>query len=194
VNAEGAITLAYGFWAGSPSRMKRILTILACFLFSIIITTAGVLTPLSPEDSKTKGEELKQLQDSLKGMSVWGGAASIFENNFIICLIMFVPVVGPLYGSYVLYNTGLYVAGESNMMNVSGIIVFFLLFILPFTWFEFIAYSTALASSVWLVWRIIQRRGTRELARTGMFIAICAGLLLLGALIEAYLIVSFPAS
>jgi hypothetical protein len=27
-----------------------------------------------------------------------------------------------------------------------------------------------------------------------MFIAICAGLLLLGALIEAYLIVSFPAS
>ncbi len=178
--------MTYGLWASSPSRKKRVLTILACFLFSIIMTTAGVLTPLSPEDSNTKSEELKQLQDSLKRMNVWEGTASIFENNFIICLIMFVPVVGPLYGSYVLYNTGLYIAGE-------GIIVFLLLFILPFTWFEFIAYSTALASSVWLTWRIMRREGTRELARTGMFIAICAGLLLLGALIEDYLIVSFPA-
>jgi hypothetical protein len=39
----------------------------------------------------------------------------------------------------------------------------------------------------------MRREGTRELVRTGMFIAICAGLLLLGAFIEDYLIVSFPA-
>lgn len=184
--------MAFGFWAGSSSRFKRFITILACFVFCVVITIAGTLTPLSAGDSKAANDELEQLQTSIKKMSVWRGALSIFENNFMICLIMFVPIAGPLFGSYALYNTGLVLSAQSNSaentVHWPGILLLFLLFIFPHTWLEFIAYSTALASSVWLTWRITQRRGKQEIVRTGIFIAICAGLLLLGAFVEAYLI------
>jgi len=185
--------LVFRFWAASPSRLKRILTITVFFFLSISVTIAGILTPLSGEDSKARSEELKELRESLKNMNVWDGSLSIFKNNFVICLVMFVPVAGPLFGFYALYNTGSVVAAETNMDPLLGIAAFLLLFIFPFTWLEFISYSTAFASSVWLTWSVIRRRRiSRELVRTGMFIAICAVMLLLGALIEAYLLAAFP--
>jgi len=116
----------------------------------------------------------------------------IFENNFLIDLIMFVPVVGPIFGSYALYNTGRAINAESSSANntshVPGVVLAFVLFVFPDTWLEFIAYSTALAASLWLTWSIIVRRAGHEIIRTAEFVAICAGLLLLGAFIEAYII------
>jgi uncharacterized membrane protein SpoIIM required for sporulation len=185
--------MALGFWNRSSSRMKRVMTILACFFFAILITCAGVLTPLSAADSNALNNELNDLRASLKRMSIWESAASIFENNFVICLIIFIPVAGPLFGSYALYNSGAAIAAESNStesnpMHWSAIAVFFSSFILPHALLEFIAYSTALASSLWLTWRIVKRRGREEITRTGKFVLICAGLLLLAAFVEAYLL------
>ncbi len=184
--------MAFGFWTGLSSRFKRIITILACFLFCMIITTAGVLTPISAQDSQATNDEINQLSTSIKNMGVWRGGLAIFQNNFVIDLIMFIPFAGPLFGSYALYNTGLAVNAQSkspeNTMHWPAILLLFSLFFFPHTWLEFIAYSTALAASIWLTWRIVQRRGKQEIIRTGKFVAICAGLLLLGAFIEAYLI------
>jgi len=182
-------------WKNSSSRFKRFLTILAFFVLSIAITVAGVLTPLSLEKSRDIGSELKQAEQDVKGMDIWHGAAYFFTHNFPICLVMFVPVVGPLFGSYVFYNTGVVLAAETNVaaaentMHIPPLLIFLLLFLFPHTWLEFIAYSTALAANVWLTWRIIQRRSLKELSRTIIFIAICAALLLAAAILEAAVIV-----
>jgi uncharacterized membrane protein SpoIIM required for sporulation len=181
-----------GFWSGSSSRFKRIMTIIACLLFSIVITVAGTLSPINAQYSQDTNNQVDQEQTSIKKAGVWQGGLLIFENNFGIDIIMFIPVVGPIFGSYALYNTGVAINAESNSpintLHLPGIVLLFLLFIFPHTWLEFIAYSTALAASIWLTWSIVQRRGRHEIIRTVEFIAICAGLLLLGAFIEAYLI------
>lgn len=187
--------MSRGFWAGSSSRFKRFITILLCFVFCIVITIAGTITPLSAQQAKSTNQDLNQVRTSVERMSLWEGALSIFENNFVIDLIMFVPIVGQIFGSYALYNTGLAVSAEStdttvNSMHWPAILIMLSLFISPHTWLEFIAYATAFAASIWLLWSIVRGGGKREIKRTGVFILICAGLLLLAAFIEEYLILT----
>jgi uncharacterized membrane protein SpoIIM required for sporulation len=104
---------------------------------------------------------------------------------------MFVPIVGQIVGYIALYNTGSVIAGYANVKNVSGALSFLTLFIWPHTWLEFIAYSIAMASSVWLIWRTVRHEATRELSRTALFILICGALLLLAAFLEAYVVSLF---
>ena len=153
-------------------------------------TLAGVLTHLQSEEINTRNSELKQLQTNVRNMDVLHRSASIFQNNMLICLISFIPVVGPIFGYYALYNTGLYIAAESlaHVPPVPPILVILVLFIYPFTWLEFLAYSTALSESFLLIWRTMKGKGTKELANAGILILICATLLALGAVIEAILI------
>jgi len=90
----------------TPTKIKRILTIALFFLLSIVITIAGVLTPLSLGEA---GGIEKELEETREHVNV----QLIFGNNFMICLAMFVPVAGPIFGSYVLYNTGVAIAADS---------------------------------------------------------------------------------
>jgi uncharacterized membrane protein SpoIIM required for sporulation len=172
------------------------MTIIACFLFSVVITVAGTLTPVSAQYAKDTNNYVDQTQTQIRKAGVWQGGLLIFENNFRIDVIMFIPVVGPILGSYALYNTGVAINAESdspnNTSHLPGIVLLFLLFIFPDTWLEFIAYSTSFAASIWLTWSIIRHRGRREITATAKFIVICAGLLLLGAFIEAYIIGLYP--
>jgi len=176
--------LALDFWRKIPTRTKRILTIAAFLLLSIIITVAGVLTPLSASEASDLKQELDQIRENIN-------VQFIFGNNFMVCLAMFVPVAGPTFGCYVLYNTGVVIAAESITEGLPPLMVFLSLFIFPFTWLEFLAYSTAFAESVWLTWRIIQRRGKSELVNACMLISICAVVLLAAAIIEIALISYF---
>ena len=98
--------MAYNFWRNAPTKIKRILTIAAFFLLSIIITVAGVLTPLNLEEADVATRELEEIREDVN-------VQLIFGNNFIICLAMFVPIAGPIFGSYVLHNTGVVIAATS---------------------------------------------------------------------------------
>jgi hypothetical protein len=260
--------------------------------FSIIVTVAGTLTPLSYRQAESTNNDLNQVRTSAEKGPLWEGSLSIFENNFEIDLIMFIPIAGPVFGSYAMYNTGLAISAQSidtsvdvtiaatvatnqsvmfsstvsggtpphsfqwflngtavsgatlsswtfspttsgvytvflnvkdslganatsnnatvtvinaltppslsvsppsaaNQMYFPPILILLSLFFLPDTWLEFIAYATAFGASIWLFWRIIKGAAKRELKRTGMFILICAGLLLAAAFIEEYLILTF---
>jgi len=176
--------LAYNFWRNAPTKIKRILTIAALFVLSIIITIAGVLTPLSHEEASEIEKELEGIQENVN-------VQLIFGNNFMICLAMFVPVAGPIFGSYVLYNTGVVIAAASVAEGLPSILVFAFLFAFPFTWLEFLAYSIAFAQSVWLTWRIIQHKGKKELVNTCILISICAVILLTATIIEIVIISYF---
>jgi len=185
------VWLAFNFWRNAPTKVKRILTIAAFFLLSIIITVAGVLTPLSDEEINILGKGLDDTSKTIYGLPKAQQVSFIFGNNLMICLAGFVPIVGPIFECYVLYSTGVvlsaYVAYDESV-QMSPLLLFLLLFILPFTWLEFLAYSTAIAESFWLTWRIIQRKGKREIKNACILISICAVMLLVAAIIEAALI------
>ena len=173
--------MAFNFWRNAPTKIKRILTIATFFLLSIIITVAGTLTPLSLEEANEIEQQLEEMRESIN-------VQLIFGNNFMICLAMFIPIAGPIFGCYVLYNTGVVIAAESITQGLSPLIVFVFLFVFPFTWLEFLAYSVAFAESVWLTWRIIRRKGKKEIVDACILISICAVMLLAAAIIELALI------
>jgi hypothetical protein len=156
-----------------------------------LITLAGVLTPLSLEEIEMISEELGQRRESIIEMNIFQSASSIFGNNFMICLLSFTPVAGPIFGFFVLYNTGVVIAADSIANGFHPMLGFISLFILPIAWLEFAAYSTAFAESVWLTWFIIKGKGKNELAKTCIFITICAVILLAAAFIETVLIQLF---
>ncbi|MEM3731488.1 MAG: stage II sporulation protein M [Candidatus Bathyarchaeia archaeon] len=169
------------FLKGYPSKIKRILTI-AIFLFLCFLVTAiGVLSPLSREEADTLSKEIEELRQNVN-------VQLIFGNNFMICLAMFVPIAGPVLGFYALYNTGVLIAADSIAHDVSPLVGFLSYLILPIIWLEFLAYSTALAESVWLILRVVQRRIRREAVNACVLISICAIILLASAFIEMALI------
>ena len=176
--------MALNLWNNLPSKIKRILTIAIFFFISIIITIAGALTPLSPSDAR----DIKQEFDKI---SANPNVQLIFGNNFMICLIMFIPVVGPIIGSYALYSTGVVIAAQSIVGGLPPLTAFLSLFILPFAWLEFLAYSTALVESFWLIWRMFHHKMKRELVNTCILISICAVMLFAAAVIEMALILYF---
>lgn len=178
-------------WKGFPPKIKRILTILMFFLAAIAVTVAGVSTPLTNEDVSAINEELGEMQEYVSTADMFRGATLIFGNNFVLCLSFFVPFVGPLFGFYVLYSTGVVIAAQSIAQGISPALAFLTLFIFPFTWLEFLAYSTAFAQSAWLSWRIIKRDWKKELVNVCIMISICAVTLLIAAFIEMAIIKAF---
>ncbi|MCS7115532.1 MAG: stage II sporulation protein M [Nitrososphaerota archaeon] len=176
--------LVFQFWKNTPAKMKRIVTIIVFFFISIIVTIAGTLTPLSAEEAAKRSEDLKQIRD----LASDAGVTFIFGNNFMLCLSFFIPILGIIFGCYVLYNTGLMIAAESMGLGMSPLLSFLLLLIFPFAWLEFLAYSAAFAQSVWLTWRIIRHKARMELVNTCIMITICAVILLAAAFVEMFFI------
>lgn len=175
-------------WMNAPPRRKRILSIIIIYILCVIITTAGILTPIDKEQAKEMGNTISQRNNSVKENNVL--LQYIFGNNFIITLIMFVPIVGPIYGGFLFYNSGVWISAIITAQNFNPLLGLLALFLTPVAWLEFVTYSIAIAESAWLIRRILQHRGKEELVKTSMFISICALLLLLGAIIESALILA----
>jgi hypothetical protein len=186
------VLLALSFWRKSSSRRKRLLAIGATFLLLFMIAVSGVMTPLSPEEAQSLDDQLRETQQGIQNMSLLSGGLTIFTNNFMISLVLFVPLVGPLFGVFVMHNTGTAIAAQSITASTHPppILVLLILFIFPFTWMEFLAYSVAFSESIWLLWRIIQRKGKMELVNTLILILVCLLTLLAAAFIEMALIKS----
>jgi len=105
----------------------------------------------------------------------------------MICLLMFVPIVGPILGFYILFNTGTVIGAVSTAEGIPAVVGLAATFI-PIGIIEFTAYSTAMAESVWLFRRGLQGLELHELRNAGLLVLICAAVLLLGAALETALI------
>jgi hypothetical protein len=107
---------------------------------------------------------------------------------------MFIPIVGIILGSIILFNTGrltqatIIVENATKGYNIPPILGLAVLFILPDTWLEFIAYSTALSETFWFIRRGLQGEWQREIINLFKLVLITALLLAAGAFIEAVLI------
>jgi len=176
--------MSFAMWTKASARRKRVFSIIAVFIVALGVTAIGSLTPMDP----TQANEITGNFDDLKNRDVVAQTAYILGNNFLICLLMFVPVIGPILGLSIMFNSGTYVGAIAAASNFPPIFALFALLVTPVGWLEFAAYSIGMAESVWLFRRLLQRRGIKELKNTSVFISICAILLTVGAIVEVALL------
>ena len=177
--------LNLSFWKNATPRRKRIYSIIFIFLLAILVTVIGSFVPLSSQDAYKLSYDLNQTLNQNKASDTL--PQYIFLNNFKICLLMFVPIIGPALGLFILFDTGLALGAITSTQGYPVSLGLLSLVVTPVFWLEFAAYSTAMAESIWLFRRLTQWRW-RELKWTGIFIGICAGLLAIGAVVEAWII------
>ncbi len=174
------------FWVNASPRRKRILSTIAVLIVSLLITFSGSLLPIAAEEAEQISSSLDQTVTSLSE----NGALMqyIFGNNFFICMLMFIPVFGPILGCYILFNTGTVIGAIAATMGLPQALAIITLFLTPIAWLEFAAYSVSMGESVWFFRRILQGRGKREFKNVCFFVTICAVLLLMGAITETALL------
>ncbi|MGD0644398.1 MAG: stage II sporulation protein M [Candidatus Bathyarchaeia archaeon] len=179
------MNLDLSFWKNASSKRKRIYLTIIIFVIAVILTIIGSFVPLSSQDASSITNQLNQTMNTHKANGTF--TEYIFLNNFAICLVMFIPIIGPIIGFIIIFETGI---GFSAIASVQGYPVWVALIseaITPVFWLEFAAYSTAMAESIWLFRRLMQGRW-RELKNTAILIGICAAILIVSAIIEVWLI------
>jgi len=177
--------LDLSFWKNASSKRKRVYTIIFIFILAAIVTFVTSYIPMSQSTARSITAPL----NSTLNMHKSNGTVPeyIFLNNFEICLAMFIPIIGPLIGFIILGGTGYALGAISKVQGYPPWVAIISLLLTPDFWLEFIAYSTAMAESIWLVRRLFQGRWM-ELKNTAILIAICAAILAASAVIEAWLI------
>jgi hypothetical protein len=169
------------FWKRSSSRRKRLITVLVFLLLWQVATAVGTLTPLSRQDANSINQEIDQERTAAT-------VENIFTHNLILCLITFIPVVGPIFGFFSSYSSGYVMVAQSMSLGLPPLLVMFLYFLIPIYWLETISMSIGLAESVWLIRRTTQGYGKRELRNAAVLIGTVALILLVSATIEIILI------
>ncbi|MEM2936609.1 MAG: stage II sporulation protein M [Candidatus Bathyarchaeia archaeon] len=162
-----------------PPISKR-LAVIIVFVILIAVTFVGANSPIDPSEAGGIVEEIENMVPSLQ---------LIFGNNFMHCLIMFTPVLGPVWAGYVLYSTGKVFAAFGYVSKISPNLLFGITFLFPHAWLEYLAYTLAVSQSIWLVLMAWQHQLRAELKNLYKMVTVCALLLLLAAFIETLLFV-----
>jgi hypothetical protein len=189
---EAAAKVILDFWINASTRRKRILSTIAVLILALLMTVIGSFMPINAQEAEQINSDLNQTVTTLSE----NGALMqyIFGNNLFICLLMFIPVVGPLLGCYILFNTGTVISAIAVAEGYPVALAFIALFITPVAWLEFAAYSVSMGESVWLFRRLLQGKGKHEFRNACLFITLCTVLLLVGAIVETALISIVPES
>jgi hypothetical protein len=180
------------FWTQASSRRKRIYLIVLMFIIAVLLTLAGTFVQLSPADAQMIDQQLNQTRAS-KTLGL-----DIFENNFGLTLLMFIPIFGAAFGLFVMFSTGIAFSAEFQIQSTNAastpppsisletaiisLAVFGFVFLL-----EYVSYAIGISESIWLFQRL-RKRKWRELKNAGILIGIVAILLTIGAIVETWLI------
>jgi hypothetical protein len=177
----------YSLWKNASPRRKRIYSLIIMLVAAIIVTLLGTLVSLTPQEAQTISNGVNQTLNENRANNTL--PFYIFQNNFVICLFMFIPLAGPVIGLFILFSTGTALSAISQVQGFPVFLEFGLLVITPIFWLEFVSYSLGMTESIWLFRRLLQRRW-HELKWTAASIGICALLLAIGAIVEAWLIIA----
>jgi hypothetical protein len=183
------------FWIEASPRRKRIYSALFVFALTLVAMAAGFAVPVSPEFAQEIYNQLNQTVT--EGNATGTLAASIFTNNFLLCLAMFIPLAGIGIGLFIMFSTGLAFRAVLEAQLAMGVsttppvafdfsTAILALALVGITFVaEFVSYTIGMTESVWLFRRLTQRR-FRELKITAKLIGVVALLLTIGALVETY--------
>ncbi len=130
----------------------------------------------------------------------------IFQNNFRISLLGFIPVLGILLLLFIGYNTGLAFAAAALLRStpqnpLTGIDYLLFTMILPFFFWELAAYALTMMEGIILVRGLIKGNRIERFFAPGHFrdseifkallvLVLTVIVLFIAALMESYLIVS----
>lgn len=178
------------FWTKASPKKKRLYSLIFIFILSVVVTLAGTMVPLSADDANTIYGQVNQTLAENRDLASLTGA--IFVNNFMLCLIMFIPIAGAVFGFFTLFATGTAIGAISMVQGIPVLFQFLVLVITPIFWIEFIAYSIGMSESIWLFRRLTQKKW-RELKWTAIAIGTTAALLAIGAVVEAWIILAASA-
>lgn len=170
--------------------ISRPLLIAILIMLCIAVTFAGTLTPIDRETAEEIAKESEEMSKEV-GEDPSMGIRYIFGNNFMHCLIMFVPGFGIAYGFFVMYSTGFVIETLALSEGISPQLYLALIFVFPFAWMEYLAYSLAMTENIYLVIAMMERRIRQELSETYKWVTLCAITLLLAALVEILFIIWF---
>ena len=192
------------FWLNASPKMKRVYSVLFMLVLSVLALIVGFMVPVSPTEAQMISDQLNQTVTN--GVANGTLTQDIFMNNFLLCLVMFIPVAGAALGLFILFNTGqafravielqtASLSGTSTTptpspaaldpnMAILALVLIGVVFIL-----EFVSYSMGMAESIWLFRRITQKKMLKsEVKYLLVFIGIVALLLIMGAVVENYTI------
>lgn len=181
------------FWMEASPKRKRIYSAIFVFALTLAALATGFAVPISPEFAQEINNQLNQTVT--EGNATGTLVPTIFMNNFLLCLAMFIPLAGIGIGLFIMFSTGLafravleaqLAMGVSTTSTVafdfSTAILALALIGITFV-AEFVSYTIGMTESVWLFRRLTQRRW-RELKLTVKLIGVVALLLIIGALVE----------
>jgi uncharacterized membrane protein SpoIIM required for sporulation len=167
--------------------------ILIFFIFLGVFSIAfsiGASTQVSEEEAGIFVDEFDKLLSTLQDGNF---AFAIFSHNTQIALPMFIPGFGVGWGAFAAFSTGFAFAALATtnpiLMQIPPLA---LIFATPFGIMELAAYSIAMSRSFLLIVAIIKKTSLKGQAKPTLAeIAIVVGLLLVGGIIEAYMIENF---
>lgn len=168
--------------------------ILFFFVFLAVFSAAfsiGAKMEVSNEEASIFLDEFNKLLDTLKGENF---GIEIFLHNVEIALPMFIPGFGIMWGVFSAFSTGFAFAALTTttplLANIPPITI---IFATPFGLMELAAYSIGMSRSFLLIVNILKKTPIRQQWKQIVLeIGIVIGLLLLGGIIEAYMIETFP--
>lgn len=173
------------FWRNASTRRKRIYSFLLVFLVAVLAMVTGSFATLSQRQAESISNNLNQTLAQHRANNDL--VPYIFLNNFVICLLMFIPIAGAGLGLFILYDTGVALSAISTLQGYPPYVAILSLMATPVFWLEFAAYSIAMAESIWLFRRLLRKQWW-ELKWTAAFIGLCALLLIIGAVVEVFII------
>jgi hypothetical protein len=146
MNREGLLMKYPSFWVNASPRRKRVYSIIAVFIIALFVTIIGTAVPLSSQDASAISNQLNQTLSEHRADNTL--VPYIFINNFSICLLMFIPLVGAALGLFILFDTGIALGAITATQGFPAWLGLLSLVITPVFWLEFAAYSVAMASSI----------------------------------------------
>lgn len=182
-------------------------------ILSVVATLVGFAVPLGAEDAKIIADQVDQMvtQGTTEGTLI----PDIFVNNFRLCLLMFIPLVGAAIGLFILFNTGMAfrailetqvaslaatptpgltpipTLSPTPLPDVSSTMAILVLLSIGIVFLlEYVSYTIGMTESIWLFRRILHAHDKvmlkREVKYLLIFIGLVALLLLIGAVVETY--------
>ena len=180
------------FWKNASSKRKRIYLVILFFVVAILVTIAGAFVPLSQSESQQLVNGINQTTTQAAPAL----AVNIFTHNFEICLAMFIPIFGAVFGLFVMFSTGIALGAEFRVETSPGFqatptpavnaqtAILALVAIGAVFALEYVSYSTGMSESLWLFRRVQQRRWQHEVKNLLILIGIVAAILAISAVIE----------
>ncbi len=165
---------------GVPASRLRITVFVISFIIFTSFLFMGSQSQLSPEDAARLVEDFGEV------IGPYPTAIDIASRNIFICLLLFIPLVGPGILAFASYNTGIMASALAQASgSITSIEIFLTMFLFPWAWLEISAYSLASAQSIMLLVGGFTRRVRQEAKYFLISLTICLCLLGAAAIIEA---------